>query len=352
MHYTTLLHQETWSRVSTYRDELITDKKPGKYLQKELKSVDLSTLNSSTLLEQLIRSKRPQIFAESQVCGDGSDWNLTELGILGDISMAVPVTIYDNSHHTSPEIHKTPWQGTLLFTPGALLRNGKGCTPADWQEVVRGERLSPKHYALLYERRLLPLFHYANNQAGKNNTQALITVPGLGCGQFAGSFRGQLGRKLKNALIVLLEKHGSKLPHIRAIYYDPFSECDNKRYEIHEISFLIRPMLKGSTGKPQLCRPETYEEDGDSFKDCEFFSVVAWDHVSWPGNDFYIGNRATDDGVKAAATDSMAVVTGVEGNYNGQKRAYLPPQGYSTWHEVITKESILLNIKDKLTIFP
>jgi len=40
-----------------------------------------------------------------------------------------------------------------------------------------------------------------------------------------------------------------------------------------------------------------------------------WDHVSWPGNDFYGGSRSTDDGVKAAATDSMAALTGVEGRY-------------------------------------
>ena len=40
----------------------------------------------------------------------------------------------------------------------------------------------------------------------------------------------------------------------------------------------------------------------------DLFSVVAWDHVSWPGNDFYAGQRKTDDGVKAAATTAMQIV--------------------------------------------
>ena len=68
--------------------------------------------------------------------------------------------------------------------------------------------------------------------------------------------------------------------------------------------------------------------------------MVAWDHVSWPGNDYWIGaasslaicdaftrgmhmmltmigpvrpgKRCTDDGVKAAATDTMRALTGVE----------------------------------------
>ena len=35
---------------------------------------------------------------------------------------------------------------------------------------------------------------------------------------------------------------------------------------------------------------------------------MAWDYVSWPGNDFYGDLRNTDDGVKAAATNSMEVM--------------------------------------------
>ena len=46
---------------------------------------------------------------------------------------------------------------------------------------------------------------------------------------------------------------------------------------------------------------------------CELYSMVAWDHVSRPGNDFFGGARATDDGVKAAATDSMRTLTGIAG---------------------------------------
>ncbi len=349
-HYTILLHKKMAARLSDYLLVLQGGQKAGRYLQERLDSLNLSKLRSLTLLQQLINTKRPQIFAESEVYGDGSDWALTELGILGDISMAVPVTIFDNGHHTAPEVYETPWRGTLLFTPGALLRNGQGCIPADWQELVRGETLNHKHYFRLYERRLLPIFHYANDLAGEKGTQAFITIPGLGCGQFAGPFRGQLEQQLENTLIMLLGKHGHRLPHIRAIYYDPYSECDNRRHEINGISFLVRPLLKGNPGKPQLCRPEEYEEEGDNFKDCDFCSVVAWDHVSWPGNDFYIGNRATDDGVKAAATDSMAAFTGVEGKYDSQLHGYFPRQGHSSWLKVITQASIQLRIRDRLDI--
>jgi hypothetical protein len=91
----------------------------------------------------------------------------------------------------------------------------------------------------------------------------------------------------------------------------------------------------GNGAKSQLCRPAAYAEEGDDFAACSLFSIVAWDHVSWPGNDFYTGARATDDGVKAAATSSMSVLTGVEGIYDPAGGKYQPPKPYRNWNEVV-----------------
>ena len=85
--------------------------------------------------------------------------------------------------------------------------------------------------------------------------------------------------------------------------------------------------------------PIAYAEKGDDFSGCTLYSIVAWDHVSWPGNDFYAGSRATDDGVKAAATSSMSVLTGVEGRYDSTRGKYLPPQPYSTWGAVVDERT-------------
>ncbi|MFM1558534.1 MAG: hypothetical protein ACKJSK_04425 [Roseibacillus sp.] len=85
-----------------------------------------------------------------------------------------------------------------------------------------------------------------------------------------------------------------------------------------------------------------YEERGDDFSGCTLSSIVAWDHVSWPGNDFFGGSRCTDDGVKAAATDSMAALTGVEGRYDFERGVYLPPAPYRTWEDVVKKNHLRL----------
>lgn len=351
-HYKILVNKKTYEKAILYLEELRTERCAGNYLQTQLDGRDLPHITVEEFLELLLRTKHPQIFAESAVAGDGTDWNQRELSILGDIGIATPVMVYDNGKHFNPDVYKHPFNATLLFTPGALLRNGRQNTPADWSEVTHNGDINPETYYALYERRLFPLFMYANRVAKENGKRACITIPGLGCGQFAGPFMGSLGSELKNALMTFLEKQGHDFSSIHVVYYDPYRECDNERHKIHGICFLVRPLTKGNEQKPQLCHPKTYEEEGDHFAECELFSCVAWDHVSWPGNDFYVGSRATDDGVKAAATNSMAVMTGINGTYNSQRHCYCPPEEYHNWREVILKNKVQLEGKQNLLVFP
>ncbi len=336
--YSILIPEETLTRAAAYGNDLrIGHRQPGGRLRDCLQDLDLQNLSARELLGRLIDTKYPQIFAELSVAGDGSDWNLTELGLLGDVSIAVPVTIYDDGHHSQPRPHQPSFCGTLVFSPGALLRNGRGFTPADWNETTTPEgELFFEGYLNLYRRRLLPVLQYINHRAAKPRS-ALVTLPGLGCGQFAGPFQGQLGVMLQSVLEHLLKEYGPAFANLKAIYFDPYSECESSRTEIHGISLLVRPLkLLGDKGNSQLCRPIAYQEDGDDFSACHLYSLVAWDHVSWPGNDFFIDSRATDDGVKAAATNSMAVLTGVEGLYDTEQGKYRPPAPYRNWAAVVS----------------
>lgn len=344
MRHTILVPDETRARLAGYLASLRSGAAhAGERLNQFLSGADTAALTEAALLDALINTKVPQIFAESAVSGDGSDWNLTELGILGDISIAVPVTVFDNGNHTAPVAHAEPFPGTLIFTPGALLRNGRDKVPADWEEVTRPDgTLCPERYFRLYERRLLPVFRHADASAAIQGKSALLTIPGLSCGQFAGPFRGYLGAALQTVLERFLKKHGALFPNLRAVWFDPFNECDNARSEIHGISLMVRPLLKGNEAKSQLCPPADYAEEGDDFSVCLLFSIVAWDHVSWPGNDYFGGSRCTDDGVKAAATDSMAVLTGVEGRYDSGRGLYLPPPPFRTWEEVVIRKGLRL----------
>jgi hypothetical protein len=293
----------------------------------------------------MLNSKLPRIFAESEIEGDGSDWTMEELQILGDIGVAVPVTIFDNGKHTDPDVHDPPLDGTLLFVPGALLRARRGRTPVD-RHVVKDGEIDLERYTALYERRLVPLLRYASDQAQRQGREAVVTVPGLGCGQFAGTFRGTVGRYLGAAIGEILRRNAELLAGIRMVWFDPYRECHNEQTDIGHISYRIRPLLQNDPPKPQLCRPEAFEEEGDDFGACMLFSFVAWDHVSWPGNDFYGGARATDDGVKAAATDSMYALTGVAGQYDPVATMYKPPADMHLWEFVVLDHKLRLIAQD------
>lgn len=62
--------------------------------------------------------------------------------------------------------------------------------------------------------------------------------------------------------------------------------------------------------------------------------------VSYTGNDYFAASKNTDDGVSAAATNSMEVITGIKGRYD--KGDYFPPKGNSNWEEVVHRNNITL----------
>ena len=347
--YTILLSSTIFQKLKTYQQALLKNSQSmGNYLYQALKQETLSNVSPNAFLEKLLNTKLPQIFAESHIKGNGSDWNLTELSILGDISIAVPVTIFDNGAHRHPLIHQQAFEGTLVFTAGALLRNDSGYTPADWEEVTQNKQFYYQGYYQLYERRLMPVFDYINQQSTKK--AAVISIPGLGCGMFAVPFKGMLGAYLERALCDLLKQHGDRWSNIRAVYYDPYNECSNQRHCFHNIDLLVRPLTAGNTGKSQLSTLSQLEDQPNEFDHCQLFSIVAWDHVSWPGNDFYVGSRATDDGVKAAATSSMYGMTGIEGAYDTKLCQYQPPAPFKTWNEVIIQNDLSIKVADNLFI--
>ena len=128
--YSIFIPDDTLLRANKYLNELQLDRTlSGKRLQSLIQDEELKQFQSSDLLGKLFDTKIPQIFAESEVVGDGSDWNLIKLRLLGDISIAVPVTIYDDGKHNHPIQHHSPFSGMLVFTPGALLCNGQGLSP-------------------------------------------------------------------------------------------------------------------------------------------------------------------------------------------------------------------------------
>ncbi|MBE0436745.1 MAG: hypothetical protein IBX56_13170 [Methylomicrobium sp.] len=86
-----------------------------------------------------------------------------ELKLLGSIGIAVPVEVYDGGRHRETVPHAEPFAAHLLFAEGALLRNGPGQTPVDWDVVGADGEIDAERYYRLYLHRLLPLLWHAND---------------------------------------------------------------------------------------------------------------------------------------------------------------------------------------------
>jgi hypothetical protein len=336
--YKVLISKETESKLSKYLKELQDGSKiPGRRLEYFINSrqIDLKSIDEKDLLDLLFATKIPQVFAESQDFSLNF-WIQDELNILGDASVAAEVMIYDNGVHRGEGIkeHDKPFTGELLFVPSALLNTAAGSTTPDLTELIKDGEIDKEAFYALYERRLMPLLYHANNNAPVNG--AIVTVPGLGCGAFAGYFiDSNLEKILQEAFVKILTKHAADLPNIRALIYD--TNTPNKCFEgvipITDNLNIITVAGKFGTESSQLRHPSEYDVQ---YADCKLYSIVAWDHISWPGNDFYNGfSRVTDDGVKAAATNVISVITGLEGYYHIDHKMYLPgkPEDNYPGHE-------------------
>jgi hypothetical protein len=187
-----LIPDETRIRIAEYEQAVLSGHaRPGARLVEALS-------HKNDFTTALLRTKLPQIFAESVVAGDGTDWNLTELGLLGDISVAMGVTVFDDGRHTAPEVFGVPFEAGLVFVPGALLRSGGPAWPADWYEVVDSQdQIDPDAFDGLYARRLLPGFRWIDARAQECAQLALVTLPGSAAVSVAGPFCGRLGAHLE-----------------------------------------------------------------------------------------------------------------------------------------------------------
>jgi hypothetical protein len=335
-------------RANDYLTSLAQGALPGTRLANALRGVDLSLLNTEAFLELLVNTKQPQIYAESEILGNGSDWNQTELAILGSVSCRVEVTVYDDATHVGPHMYRHPHKATLLFVPGALLRNDNGFVAADSTRVLDGSGgINDEELYKLYEERLLPGLLHQNALAAQTGSLLLLTIPGIGCGQFAGRFRGTMGAKVEAVIARLLADHGKQLQQFTNVWFDPYSECSPSDRTINGIELMVRPLLRCQDGQSQLATPYEFDLYLAAHK---LVSIVAWDHCSWPGNDFYVGDRATDDGVKAAATDMMKSVVGFAGKYDPIAAKYQPPSIYKTWQDCVRLNGVQLRVVNNLVV--
>ena len=110
-------------------------------------------------------------------------------------------TVFDDGTHQEPNTHaETPAAG-LVFVPRVLLHNGIGREPLDWDLIDdRTGTILVDRYLDRYRQKLIPAFAWIQSHAMLAGKVAVVTVPGIGAVQFAGTFRGTLGGHFERVL--------------------------------------------------------------------------------------------------------------------------------------------------------
>lgn len=341
-HTTTWKHQdvtfvispETTRKINSLRKK-IQEKVPiGSNLKRVLNDCGIqpSTLTNEVVLLMLLRTKKPKCFAESDV--NGHDWTHDEFAILSEIGTCVAnVTVYDDAKwghkNSTPFRQYKRHQATLLFMNGPILKPDAPISKQDnceFKQLVSNKALKQDAYKAYLERRLMLLLKQASDQAAIHKKKAYIALPGIGCGEFAGSFAHQLTQRIggnsavyESCIIDIIQNFTQQYPNhsigcIR-LNMGPAGGVVSEVRQIGDIPF-VRSDQQGYKGhamlaKPQDVIPQKYRRD-----DFEIFSVVAGDPVSFPGNDMYIDSKFTDEGAQGGATDLVTKITGIPGHYD------------------------------------
>lgn len=353
--YRVIISEPSLTSIQNYKAKLVNDINiAGSRLRRILKGVDLNRMPVKEFINALLGTKIPYVFAEKQKYHPQEDWSVEDARILGDVNIVTPVQIFDNGAWTGPTVHEKPFLGYLMFTPGALLT--QDCN-VDRPRVFRFGAFSEEEYYELNVQRLLPLLRFANDECAARKTKGIITVPGIGCGCFAGNLQSTtINNYFNNSLKRILKNFSAQLPNISLVYFAEHADDqkNNDTFKFDHIKY--RRVSSGLTRayKPLLETPKAYESllnGGEDFSNHLLFAFVAWDHVSFPGNDFYRMSRWTDDGVKAAATSSMSsILNEAPGKYDPQLHKFIPLTKGKTWESVAIESNIRLTCTDRLFV--
>lgn len=298
----------------------------------------IKDVNTLELYQALLRTRLPVFFAERDGKFDGSDWNETEYQILALAADTTEVEAYDNGssgYKTAiPFVyHEKPERLHLLHCFAPIFKKGS----PDYKRIVdENGNIKYIEYYITIRDRLLPELLKYNNYLGGNKLSGIVNIPGIGCGEYAGEFKGLIGTFLNRAIQDILKIYSGNLKNITGVIFDPFNECEGQLEEIGHIKYCVAPSaekypkpLLANDGKVMVLGQLASTKERIEFIDKLFpdkwvkpneegvepLTVNPGDMLSGKGCDVVAGHKVTGDGRNVGGTDAMAVHTGVEGIY-------------------------------------
>jgi hypothetical protein len=237
------------------------------------------------------------VFAEDPTPNQQRRYNHALLwDILPTISVAFWTTVLDNGMRQLTDVvpYKTPFEALFVYVSGPLMRQDGFIY--EWNKVfLRGDPF--RNYCDLWTIRLEPVLAYINAVAKIRQLQAVVVTPGIGTGLFADPKIKQISTWFHRMLEHVLGK--GSYPNIDTVRFINWGDTDTVESLVQDKT-RTRSILLVRTGKGTVQSP--VETMGYSSKTHFLARLVAWDPLSWPGNEAWNGSRGSDDGVSGMSS--------------------------------------------------
>lgn len=318
---------ETLSTAEKYLEQLRSgERHAGEKLQEYIArhKIRMATIDPEMLIAFLMNTRVGYIdeyrlnFKE-----DHPSWTVEEAKILSEISMSTEGTIaFDHGNRGWPyhNMHSSPLPTHLLFISTAMMPYTKSGEQVCFQPtLVVDQQIDERAYYSFYAMRLLPGLTLQNQWAKAHDKYLIVKIPGLGAGNLAGAYHGDIKKQLPIVLKQFFIEHVEELDRVHTVIYDPYDELPMEdtltghipRVNGSSIRFQIKPSIV--THEQQLQLPSDVHQDSS----CLLLKVVCWG----PFSRFEYGSyhRNSDLSAVTCATNLMASLI------NGQH--YTQPSG-------------------------
>lgn len=349
------LSEAGYAKFEAYLNHHVKNDPPdiGARLAYVLKDSNLAKLTVEELVDALLKTKRPKLFAEGTGdwnCNTG-DWTSDEFKLLGLISYTMELEAY--AHETAGQINvldtlnpiKAGFAHAACLGGHAVDKNDilkDVYTMQEGKPVFNREQLK-MNMTKYYEDRLVSLLKNFNDSADPKNG-IVVTLPMLGVGAFAGQdleVKTALGQLMPEVYQTIIEKHAANLPNIKGVVidkYNPAALTETEKQPDRKWGHIQIKSIASSTPPPGfLAPPKEMFSDNPILHQCEQAVVLAGDHLSLPGNDMYINSDMTQEGGVSSRVNLLEKVTGHQGEMVNGK--FLPKgENHRNWEDCFEEQ--------------
>lgn len=298
--YSFVLDEDTLKIITDYKQALVSqDILPGIALKELLNENDekdipdfIDSLTTLGFINLLLNLKVPNGSARISLAAPRqSEYNISELNILARIGTVIYTHVHNDGKQGQFTSYETPVPCIMGFVSAPLFdMNGLAPANKDLVSKINGmNQINSNNYMQEMEHRILPVLIKMNDEALMRGKKLSITIPGLGCGNFAGCYsmfrrdNDNITAQLDHALKDMLIKHAHILKCIINIQVDGLQYegrlPHSTEMKIEHIGYKFVADAKSTNSRAPLKLARDHSDE-----DVMLGTIVEGDLLSWMGN--------------------------------------------------------------------